>query len=103
MGNPQFKAAIEAMKKSFNYIIVDCTPIGAVIDAAVVAKSVDGMVMVIEQKKVSRRMAQKMKEQLEASGCPLLGVVLNKVKISENKSYGGYGLYYGHYGKYGEY
>ena len=43
------------------------------------------------------------KEQLEASGCPLLGVVLNKVKISENKSYGGYGQYYGHYGKYGEY
>lgn len=43
-----------------------------------------------------------MKEQLEASGCPLLGVVL-KVKISENKSYGGYGQYYGHYGKYGEY
>ena len=42
-------------------------------------------------------------EQLEASGCPLLGVVLNKVKISENKSYGGYGQYYGHYGKYGEY
>ena len=62
LGNPKFKAAIEAMKKSFNYIIVDCAPIGAVIDAAVVAKSVDGMVMVIEQKKVSRRMAQKMKE-----------------------------------------
>lgn len=103
LGNPKFKAAIEAMKKSFNYIIVDCAPIGAVIDAAVVAKNVDGMVMVIEQKKVSRRMAQKMKEQLEASGCPLLGVVLNKVKISENKSYGGYGQYYGHYGKYGEY
>ena len=50
-----------------------------------------------------KKMAQKMKEQLEASGCPLLGVVLNKVKISENKSYGGYGQYYGHYGKYGEY
>lgn len=100
LGSPKFKAAIEAMKKSFNYIIVDCAPIGAVIDAAVVAKSVDGMIMVIEQNKISRKMAQKMKEQLEASGCPLLGVVLNKVKIAEHKSYGGYGQYYGKYGEY---
>ena len=45
------------------------------------------------KKKGPRRLDKKMQEQLEASGCPLLGVVLNKVKISENKSYGGYGQY----------
>ena len=33
----------------FNYIIIDCAPIGAAIDAAVVAKYCDGAIIVIGQ------------------------------------------------------
>ena len=40
------------------------------------------------------------KEQLEKAGCPILGVVLNKVNMKQNKYYGKYyGQYYGDYGK----
>ena len=34
-------------KEHFNYIIIDCAPIGAAIDAAVVAKYCDGAIIVI--------------------------------------------------------
>lgn len=102
LGSSKFRAMVNALKKSFDYIIVDCAPIGAVIDAAIVAKSVDGAVMVLEQKRISRKAAQRMKEQMEASGCPILGVVLNKVHASDKSGYGGYyGSYYGQY--YGSY
>jgi Mrp family chromosome partitioning ATPase len=45
------------------------------------------------------------KDQLEKSGCRILGVVLNKVDIHSESYYGKYGRYsrYGKYGKYGKY
>jgi len=98
LGSVKFREMLQELKKSFNYIIVDCAPIGAVIDAAVVAKAVDGAMLVIEQKKIRRRMAQRLKNQLEVSGCPILGVILNKVRMNGKDSYGGYyGDYYGSY------
>ena len=48
--------------------------------------------------------AAETKEQLEKAGCPILGVVLNKVDMKQNKYYGNkyYNKYYGdYYGKYG--
>ena len=45
-----------------------------------------------------------MKDQLEKSGCRILGVVLNKMDIHNQKYYGKYGKYgvYKKYGAYGE-
>lgn len=39
------------------------------------------------------------KEQLELAGCPILGAVLNKVDLKQNKYYGNkyYSKYYGKY------
>ena len=80
-------------------MIVDTPPIGSVIDGAVVAGNCDGVILVIESGAISYRFAQSVQEQLERSGCPVLGVVLNKVDLHKS----GYGRYYGkYYGKYGQ-
>ena len=47
-----------------------------------------------------RREVQKAKEQLEQTGTPFLGVILNKFNIQLEK-YGSYGSY-GNYGSYGK-
>ena len=80
---------------------MDCAPIGAAIDAAVIAKHCDGAILVISQGMASSRLIQNVKKQLEASGVRVLGAVLNKVKMKKNSYYGGYyGSYYGsYYGK----
>ncbi len=49
---------------------------------------------------VSRKAVQKAKEQLEQTGTPFLGVVLNKFDVQLEK-YGSYGNY-GNYGNYGK-
>ena len=68
------------------------------IDAAIIAKEADGTVMVIASNTVSYRLAQGAKEQLEKTGCRILGAVLNQVNVKESKDYGGYyGKYYGSY------
>ena len=82
---------------------------GNLIDGAIVARQCDGAVMVIESGSISYRLEQRVKGQLEKSGCRILGVVLNKVNMERNgyysKYYGKYGKYskYGHYGKYDRY
>lgn len=97
-----FEELLNFGKEHFHYILLDCAPIGAAIDAAVVAKHCDGAILVIAQGMSSSRMILNVKKQLEASGVRILGAVLNKVKMKKNNYDGGYyGSYYGNY--YGSY
>lgn len=108
LGNSRFKKMIEATREQFDYVIIDCPPLGSVIDAAVVAKECDGAIIVIETDNISYKVVQRVKKQLEQSGCKILGAVLNKVEMG-GKGYGYYGKgyygsYYGrYYGNYGDY
>ena len=78
-----FQELLNFGKEHFNYIIIDCAPIGAAIDAAVVAKYCDGAIIVIGQGMASARMIQS---------------VLNKVNNKKNSHVSGYyGNYYGSY------
>jgi capsular exopolysaccharide synthesis family protein len=100
LGGEKFTDLIKKLSEEYDYVIIDTPPLGSVIDSAVIAKVCNGMILVIEANNISYKFAQKVKQQLEMTGCPILGAVLNKVDISE-KGYGKYyGKYYGHeYGK----
>ena len=91
-----FSELIDFAREQFDYVLIDCAPIGAAIDAAIVAKHCDGAVLVIAQGMANSRLGS-VKKQLEASGVRILGAVLNKVRMENNH----YGKYYGHY--YGSY
>lgn len=88
-----FGELIDFGKEHFDYVLLDCAPLGAAIDAAVAAKYCDGAIMVIAQGIASGRMISGAKKQLEASGVRILGAVLNKVKMKKSE----YGHYYGNY------
>ena len=98
-GRQKFRSMVASLREVYDYIIIDTPPLGSVIDSAVAAECCDGALIVIESGAISYRFIQEVKAQLEKSGCPILGAVLNKVDI-QAKSYGKYGKYYGKY--YGE-
>ena len=101
MGGERFAGFMNKARELYDIIIVDTPPLGSVIDAAVVATKCDGTILVIENNAISYRFAQNVKDQLERSGCRILGAVLNKVDMDAGNSYGHYGKYYGrYYGKY---
>lgn len=79
VGSAEFKRLIETQRNNYDYILVDAAPLGLVIDAAVMASVCDGAIMVVNMGRVKYRTAQDVKEQLEKSGCRVLGVVLNQV------------------------
>ncbi len=73
--------------------------LGLLIDAAMVASTCDATILVVSGDKISRRELIEAKQQIEKSGCTLLGAVLNKVSMETHKSrkyY--YKSYYSHYG-----
>lgn len=109
LGNERFRNLMKTARQDFDYVIIDCPPLGSVIDAAIVAKECDGAIIVIETDNASYKIVQRVKKQLEQSGCKILGAVLNKVEMGGkgygyySKGYYGnyYGRYYGDYGNYG--
>lgn len=102
LGNPRFKQAIDEMKKSYDYIIIDAPPVGLVIDAAVIARSCDASILVLASDKSSRSEVKRIIGQLRTANPNFLGVVLNKVETKKRGYYGKYGEY-GSYGSYGYY
>lgn len=115
VGNPRFTAMIEKAREEFDYIIIDTPPIGAVIDAAIIAKQCDGSIFLLASDSISRNAAKGMVEQLRAANKNILGCVITKADVGRGKyyysrsayygskgSYYGYGYGYGRYGAYGD-
>lgn len=94
LGHSRFTQLIEVCKEVYDYVIIDTPPIGNVIDAAIVAKSCDGIVLVIEAGKTEAKIIKRNIQQLEQLECPIMGCVMNKVH-KKTDSY--YGKYYGNY------
>lgn len=98
LGSENFARLIPALKEVFDYVVVDTAPVGQVIDCALMAPKMDGVVMVVDATRNSYKLERRVKNQLEKSGGKILGVVLNQVDLSHERGY--YGRYYGDYNYY---
>ena len=97
--DPLFKELLDTARSKYDYIIIDTPPMAKLIDGAIVGSLCDGAVIVIESGAISCHLVQKVKSQLEKSGCRILGAVLNRVGTNYDSGY--YKKYYGkYYGKY---
>ncbi len=95
---PFFKQMLDTLSEKFDMVIVDTPPIGMVIDAAEIAASCDGTVLVLDYNKTRIREVRECKRQMEQSGTPVLGCIINKVSfasLSAKKYYNK--SYYSHY------
>ncbi|MBP3645659.1 MAG: CpsD/CapB family tyrosine-protein kinase [Clostridia bacterium] len=96
LSTTRFSALLDKLSSQFDFVIIDTPPLGAVIDAAEIAKHCDGSVLVIKYNSVSHREALEIKHQLERVDCPVLGAVLNDVdfKSLSSKKYYNKSYYY---------
>lgn len=95
LSSKRMEELLWAARDSFDYVIVDTPPLGMVVDAAVIAQHCDGAMLLISAGEVSYRAAQDVVGKLRNTGCPVLGVILNKVDRKKSGKY--YGRYYGKY------
>ena len=90
---------LDALAELADYVIVDAPPVGMVIDAAQIAKFCDGTLIVVGYNAVQRQELIDAKTQLEQTGCPILGTVLNMVRYDDYMNRKRYGRsYYASYG-----
>lgn len=89
LGNEGFVRLIPALKESFDYVIVDTAPLGRVIDCAVIAQQLDGIMLVVDSGNNSCKHERSVRRQLEKAGGKILGVVMNKVELKQKKGYYG--------------
>ena len=102
LSSDALKELIRYGREHYDYVLIDTAPLGLVIDAAVTSSLSDGALLVIAENRLSYRFAQMVKEQIEKSGCRVLGVVLNLIGTGSSSYYYRYydRRYYGKYGKY---
>lgn len=89
---------LSEFKKEFDLIIFDTPPALLFIDSIVMAKRVDGVVMVYRAGRTARTALKRATEQLKGAGARVLGVALNGVRASEMGPQ--YGYYYHDYKRY---
>lgn len=101
----KFSELLDALARHYRYVFIDAPPLGLVSDGEKIGNFCDGAIMCVRGGITPRGVVRDSVRQLERAGCPLLGIVLNRVNESKSgyyKSY--YGKKYGsRYGKYGEY
>ena len=90
--------AIEILKKSFDYVVLDTAPVGMVTDTLLIGRVADLSVYVCRADYTHKVEYTLINELAEEKKLPNLCTVINGVDLKRRK----YGYYYG-YGKYGKY
>lgn len=93
-----FSDMLDQLAEQYRYVIIDSPPLGIVADGERLAALSHGALLTIRSGVASRALVRQSMLQLERAGCPLLGIVLNRV----NAKGSGYSAKYGKYG-YGYY
>lgn len=86
LNSPRFQNILDQLAPQVDYLIVDAPPIGMIIDASEIAKSCDGAILTVGYNMVRRRDLAEARQQVERSGCIVLGTVLNNVPPSAYSS-----------------
>lgn len=94
---------LEDAKTEFSYIVVDLPPIGPVIDAAAFAPLVDALVLVVEWGKTPRKLVRSILTDEPHIQDKLLGVLINKVDMSQLGKFGAFGSSEKHLHRYASY
>ena len=94
LDSDRFRNFIAEMREQYDYVLIDTPPIVGIVDAIVTAKCSDGVVLLLAKGVDSARTAKACKQQIEKTGTPLLGAVLNAT--TRREVYGKKSKYYYH-------
>lgn len=93
LGSPRMKAVVDELAERFAYVVIDAPPLVPVTDAAVLAASADGAILVAGSNLVSRDHLGSALESLDRVQANVLGVVLNRAPQAKRRGYYEYGYY----------
>ncbi|MBI2910168.1 MAG: CpsD/CapB family tyrosine-protein kinase [Chloroflexi bacterium] len=97
LSSKRMKGLLQHLREMAEVVILDSPPVLAVTDAAVLARQVDGVLLVLDSGRTRRDMAVRAADDLRKIGGQIFGVALNKMGAG-----GGYYYHYYYYSSDGE-
>ncbi|MFA7257333.1 MAG: polysaccharide biosynthesis tyrosine autokinase [Kiritimatiellales bacterium] len=88
---------VHSLKMKYDIIVFDTPPLVGISDSAVIAKEMDGVLLVVQYRKYPRDMIIRAKQMLDTLGVAQVGVVLNNINIMRDDYYYYYHSYYSNY------
>ena len=92
---PALEDILRAAREQYNYVVVDTPPLLPVFDSSVLAKLVDGMLLVVSANQTPRKLLGEALNMLEPS--KVLGIVFNRDEKPLFGYYNSYNRYYREY------
>lgn len=89
---------LSQLRERYELVVVDTAPVGVVSDAFPLLHQVDGVIVTTRTGLCTRDSAARLQEQLRRLEAPVLGVIVNGIKVRRGGKYG-YGYYGGYYGQ----
>ena len=96
LGSEKMKSLIDTLADKFDCVIFDSPPVMPVTDAILIARNVDGVVLVVDSQSTAKQLIREVRSKLVNYHAKILGIVLNRVDTQS----GGYSRYYSHYTNY---
>jgi succinoglycan biosynthesis transport protein ExoP len=92
LGSAKMVETMAQIRETYDYVVIDSSPVLPVSDSLLLSKLVDGVMLVANGSGTPRQHVKAACARLEYARAKILGVVLNKIKIHS----GGYHYYYHH-------
>ena len=96
VGSTRMRDTLERLRDAYDFVIVDAPPVLPVTDAIVLAREVDGVLLVVKGQDTPRELVRRARNQLLQANAHLLGAVVNNVDMGWGDLY----FYKGYYGGY---
>ncbi len=102
ISSPKLGELLNWLSEQMDYVIVDAPPVGMLIDAAKIATNCDGTLLVVNYNTIRKQELIDAQQQLEQSGCPILGTVINQADFKDylSRKYYYSKYFYSHYNYY---
>jgi non-specific protein-tyrosine kinase len=94
LGSARFGELLKDLRAHTDVILLDSPPALAVTDAPVLARQVDGVLLVVDAGATRRQWAANAQETLNKVGAKVLGVAVNRLKLKGSGYYYYYHYYY---------
>ena len=95
----RLKQLIEELKKTYDIIIIDTSPVGAVADTLKISELFDTIVFIVRQNFTNKFALKGVLDEIEDHGIKRLGIILNHISMKSKKHGYGYGYGYKKQGK----
>ena len=87
LGSARMKALLEEVSGRYDMVLIDSPPLLPVTDAAVLGRTVGGVLVVTGMDRIHRPQLRETLESLDTAGCQVLGLVINKIARREVGAY----------------